>query len=65
MARKLLNFPDVGKSRPEVKIDVCSFPVEEHVIFYEASSTGIVVIAILHANSDIDAFARLMNDQIE
>lgn len=43
--------PDVGRLRYEFKVEVQSFPVGRHVIFYRASEQ-VHVLAIVHQSMD-------------
>lgn len=46
--RLLANTPSLGKSRPEVGLDVLSFPHVSHVIYYMVHKQQLVVFAVLH-----------------
>ncbi|WP_366943001.1 type II toxin-antitoxin system RelE/ParE family toxin [uncultured Cocleimonas sp.] len=49
---KLAQYPDVGRERNEIYKDAKSFPVEKHIVFYQASENGIEVARILHQRMD-------------
>ena len=51
----LSDHPAMGRSRPELRYDVRSFPVGSYIIFYEVIPKGIDVIRILSGFMDIDA----------
>jgi len=44
----LAETPSIGKSRPEVGIDVLSFPHASHVIYYVMHEQELVVFSVLH-----------------
>lgn len=46
--RLLAETPSVGKLRPDVGIDVLSFPCVSHVIYYLIHKRQIVVFGVLH-----------------
>ena len=46
--RLLTEEPFLGKSRPDVGLDVLSFPYVSHVIYYIAHEHHIVVFGVLH-----------------
>ncbi|GAA0811219.1 type II toxin-antitoxin system RelE/ParE family toxin [Colwellia asteriadis] len=49
---KLAQYPDFGRERNEIYKDAKSFPVEKHIVFYQASDNGIDVARILHQRMD-------------
>ncbi len=44
----LTETPSLGKSRPEVGLDVLSFPHVSHVIYYVVHEQQLVVFGVLH-----------------
>ena len=44
---KLAQYPDFGRKRNDIYKGAQSFPVEKHIIFYQASDSGIDVARIL------------------
>lgn len=49
----LSNKPSLGISRPEIREALMSSPYESHIIFYQAVTTGIRIIRVLHHRKDI------------
>jgi len=49
---KLAEYPDLGKERNDVYNGARSFPIEKHIVFYQASEKGIDVARILHQCMD-------------
>lgn len=49
---KLAQYPNFGRERNEIYKDARSFPVEKHIVFYQASENGIEVARILHQRMD-------------
>lgn len=51
--------PDMGRKREEIAIDVRSFPVASHIVFYTPRRGGITVVRLLHSRMDVElAFDR-------
>lgn len=49
---KLAQYPDFGRERNEIYKGAKSFPVDKHIVFYQASDNGIDVARILHQRMD-------------
>ncbi|MGX6959988.1 MAG: type II toxin-antitoxin system RelE/ParE family toxin [Rickettsia endosymbiont of Pentastiridius leporinus] len=52
MYRKTLDLsinPNIGTLRSEIYLNLLSFPVKKHVIYYVKKQKGIVVIRVLHS----------------
>jgi len=54
VCRKLSEWPDLGRERPELGRDMRSFPVETHVVYYRVRS-DVEVVRVLHGRRDVDA----------
>lgn len=50
----LLEFPEAGKRRNELKRDLRSFPVEKYIVFYFIVEDGIRIARVLHSAQDIE-----------
>lgn len=50
----LATFPEVGRSRPEIREGLRSFVAEHHVIFYRLIDQGIEVVRVLYGTRDIE-----------
>jgi toxin ParE1/3/4 len=55
-SRKLVRFPNMGRSRDELHPGLKSFPVGMYLIFYMPISGGINIVRVLHGMRDIDSF---------
>lgn len=51
--RMLAHYPEAGRTRHEVLINVRSFAVGKYVVFYQAIDTGIEVLRVLHGSRDV------------
>jgi toxin ParE1/3/4 len=51
----LAGQPLMGRARPELGVDIRSFPVGRYVIFYQPILNGIDVVRVLSGARDIDA----------
>jgi toxin ParE1/3/4 len=51
----LAGQPLLGRARPELGMNLRSFPVGNYVIFYRPIADGIEVARVLHGARDIDA----------
>jgi toxin ParE1/3/4 len=54
----LAGQPLLGHLQPELALNLRSFPVGNHVIFYRPIDNGIEVARVLHGARDIDALLR-------
>lgn len=46
--------PHVGRSRPELRPNLRSFPVGSYVIFYRTSEGEVLILRVLHGRQDIE-----------
>ncbi|MCK5662597.1 MAG: type II toxin-antitoxin system RelE/ParE family toxin [Thiotrichaceae bacterium] len=44
----LAETPSIGKSRPDIGIDILSFPHVSHIIYYVIHEQELVVFSVLH-----------------
>ncbi len=44
--------PEMGVARPDVAIDVRSFPVDNHVIYYEDRESTVRILRVWHSSQD-------------
>ena len=57
---RLLDEPELGRTRDELLHGMRSFPMPPHILFYTQSSAGIYLVRVMHERSDVDtAFASL------
>ena len=50
----LLDQPEIGRKRPEIKKELRSFVFRSYVIFYESLPDSILIVRILHSARDIE-----------
>lgn len=61
--RLLAKFPEMGRTRHELLINLRSFPFKNYVIFYQPIENGIEVFRVLHGSRDIEGvFDNLIDD---
>lgn len=53
--RRLVNWPQSGRARPEIARGLRSVPVAPHVVFYRVTSSAVEIVRVLHARRDVDA----------
>jgi toxin ParE1/3/4 len=57
--RKLASLPGtLGRSRPELRSDIRSFPFKGYVIFFRYVEETFEVVNVLEGHRDIDAYFR-------
>lgn len=54
----LVENPDIGKDRSEIKKGLFSFPYESHIIFYRVFKNHIRIIRVLYGGRDIIKFLK-------
>ncbi len=54
----LLNNPNIGKHRIEIKEGLYSFPYASHIIFYRLFNTHIRIVRVLHGSRDLKKFLK-------
>lgn len=52
--KTLTNFPGMGRRRDELAANVRSFPVEDYLIFYRASTEGIEILRVVSGYRDLE-----------
>ena len=58
----LLSFPETGRLRHELLLELRGFPVGRYVIFYQPTKDGIEVLRVLHGSMDIQSvFDEMIN----
>jgi toxin ParE1/3/4 len=48
----------MGRARPELAIDLRSFAVRNHVIFYTPLPKGVEIVRVLHGARDLETVLR-------
>ena len=51
----ILEHPEIGKPREDIRASQRSFPVGEHIIYYRIIGTTLRVDRVLHAKMDVRA----------
>lgn len=51
--QRLAEYPEMGRARHELLVDLRSFTVKNYVIFYQPITDGIEVLRVLHGARDI------------
>jgi toxin ParE1/3/4 len=51
---RLIDFPELGRQRPELAKSIRSLPVGRYVIFYRPVSKGIEVVRVLSSFMDVE-----------
>lgn len=59
----LAKFPQMGKTRHELFVNLRSFPVKSHIIFYQNIEIGIEILRVLHKSRDISQVFEDMIDE--
>ena len=52
--QKLAESPGMGKDRPELALNLKSFPVDDYVLFYRATVDGIELVRVLRCSRDVN-----------
>ena len=52
----LVDGPNLGKLRPEIRKELRSFIYEKHIIFYRVLSDHIRIVRVLHSRRDIPKY---------
>jgi toxin ParE1/3/4 len=59
----LLAYPEAGRARHDLLVDLRSFPVGSYFIFYQPTDDGIEIFRVLHGSRDIrQSFDELVED---
>jgi toxin ParE1/3/4 len=59
----LAKFPEMGRARHELLINLRSFPFKTYIIFYQPIENGIEIFRVLHGSRDIEGvFDNLVED---
>lgn len=49
----LSRHPNLGRVRPELSVDTHVFPYRNHLIFYDITARGILILYVIDARQDI------------
>ncbi len=62
LAARLADAPGMGRARPELLLNLRSFPLGSYLLFYRRSDNGIEVVRVLHGARDIPALFGAAHD---
>lgn len=54
--------PEIGRFRPEIRMDLRSFPVESHLLLYRIESEGTYIVRVVHGARDLPTLAQGVNE---
>jgi toxin ParE1/3/4 len=54
--KKLVDYPEMGVSRNELKVGLYSLPMQSHIIFYRIVEDRIRIVRVLHHSRDVNVF---------
>lgn len=54
--RRLLEYPLLGKARPDINKEIRVLQIQKHSIFYRVSSEYVDIIGILHGRMDAKGY---------
>lgn len=58
----LAKFPQMGKARHELFVNLRSFPVKSHTVFYQQIESGVEILRVLNNSRDI---SQIFEDAID
>lgn len=53
--KKLSEFPDLGRDRPELGYGLKSFPVERYNLYYAVTASKLILVRVLPGDRDLAA----------
>lgn len=53
---ELVQNPEIGKTRDEIKAGLRSFPQTSHIVFYRILKDHVRIVRVLHGSRDIPRF---------
>lgn len=53
---KLMDYPELGRKREELKKGLRAIPAGEHIVFYEILKDKIRIVRVLHSKRDIPKY---------
>ena len=54
----LIDQPELGRKRNEIRSELRSLVCEQHIIFYRVMNDNIRIIRVLHGSRDIPKFLK-------
>ncbi|MFT7032971.1 MAG: toxin ParE1/3/4 [Cyclobacteriaceae bacterium] len=55
---QLVENPEIGRTRNEIKVGLRSFPKSSHVIFYRILTDRIRIVRVIHGSKDLPNFLK-------
>jgi toxin ParE1/3/4 len=61
----LLAYPEAGRARHELLVNLRSLPVKRYVIFYQPTEDGVEIFRVLHGSRDVQGEFDSLIDSAE
>jgi toxin ParE1/3/4 len=61
----LLAYPEAGRARQELLMNLRSLPVKRYVIFYQPTDDGVEIFRVLHGSRDVQSEFDSLIDSAE
>lgn len=61
----LLAYPEAGRARHELMVNLRSLPVKRYVIFYQPTDDGVEIFRVLHGSRDVQGEFDSLIDSAE
>ena len=61
----LLAYPEAGRARHELLVNLRSLPVKKYVIFYQPTDDGVEIFRVLHGSRDVQGEFDSLIDSAE
>jgi len=61
----LLAYPEAGRARHELLVNLRSLPVKRYVIFYQPTDDGVEIFRVLHGSRDVQSEFDSLIDSAE
>lgn len=61
----LLAYPEAGRARHELLVNLRSLPVKRYVIFYQPTDDGVEIFRVLHGSRDVQSEFESLIDAAE
>ena len=61
----LLAYPEAGRARHELLVNLRSLPVKRYVIFYQPTDDGVEIFRVLHGSRDVHSEFDSLIDSAE
>jgi len=61
----LLAYPEAGRARHDLLVNLRSIPVKRYVIFYQPTEDGVEIFRVLHGSRDVQSEFDSLIDSAE